>query len=111
VFKDNWKEPIPEMDPVAYEQEIAELAKQNHMGESEEDNNIVQNPENDLNLLHATDEIVNIEDITFTTLENKMLAENHIIICGIVENIKCFVLPLRAKHLKDPSPIVILNDE
>jgi len=32
VFKDNWREPIPDMDPVAYEQEIAELAKQNHMG-------------------------------------------------------------------------------
>ena len=80
------------------------------MGESEEDV-IISNPENDLNALHATEEVVNIEDITFNTLENKKLAERHIVICGIVENIKCFVLPLRAKHLKDPSPIVILHDE
>jgi hypothetical protein len=76
-----------------------------------EDEVISSNPDNDLNLLHATDEVVNIEDITFETLENKKLAERHIIICGIVENIKCFVLPLRARHLKDPSPIVILHDE
>jgi hypothetical protein len=40
-----------------------------------------------------------------------MLAENHIIICGMVENIKYFVMPLRAGYNKDPSPIVILHDE
>jgi hypothetical protein len=52
-----------------------------------------------------------LEDVTFDTLENSKLAENHIIICGIVENIQSFVTPLRALHLKDPSPIVILHDE
>ena len=40
-----------------------------------------------------------------------MLAENHIIICGMVENIKYFVMPLRADHCKEVSPIVILHDE
>lgn len=47
----------------------------------------------------------------FSTLEDSKLAENHIIICGMVENIRYFVMPLRAKHLNDPSPIVILHDE
>jgi hypothetical protein len=40
-----------------------------------------------------------------------MLAEDHIIIVGIVDNIKYFVMPLRANHSKEISPIVILNDE
>jgi hypothetical protein len=40
-----------------------------------------------------------------------MLAEDHIIICGVVDNINSFIMPLRASHLKCPSPIVILNDE
>jgi hypothetical protein len=39
------------------------------------------------------------------------LAENHIIICGMVENIKYFVMPLRAGFNRDISPIVILHDE
>jgi hypothetical protein len=42
---------------------------------------------------------------------DSMLAENHIVICGMVENIKHFVLPLRAEHCLEPSPIVILHDE
>lgn len=50
-------------------------------------------------------------DIIFPTLKDSKLAENHIIICGMVENIKQFVIPLRAKYLHDPSPIVILHDE
>jgi hypothetical protein len=49
-------------------------------------------------------------DIEFKTLKDSKLAENHIIICGMVENIKHFVMPLRAEHLLDPSPIVILHD-
>jgi len=44
-------------------------------------------------------------------LKDSKLAENHIIICGMVENIKHFVMPLRADYLLDPSPIVILHDE
>jgi hypothetical protein len=49
-------------------------------------------------------------DIEFKTLKDSKLAENHIIICGMVENIKHFVMPLRADYLLDPSPIVILHD-
>jgi len=40
-----------------------------------------------------------------------MLAQNHIIICGMVENIRHFVMPLRAEYCKEVSPIVILHDE
>jgi hypothetical protein len=29
----------------------------------------------------------------------------------MVENIRHFVMPLRAEHLTDPSPIVILHDQ
>jgi hypothetical protein len=54
---------------------------------------------------------VNKEDIIFDTMENSKLAENHIIICGMVENIWHFVMPLRADHCIEPSPIVILHDE
>ena len=50
-------------------------------------------------------------DIVFDSMEDSMLAEYHIIICGMVENIKHFVMPLRAEHSKDHSPIVILHDE
>jgi len=39
------------------------------------------------------------------------LAEDHIVICGWVENIRYFVMPLRAKHLHNPSPIVIIHHE
>lgn len=51
------------------------------------------------------------EDIIFESLEDSKLAENHIIICGMVENIRYFVMPLRAKHLNHTSPIVIVHDE
>lgn len=29
----------------------------------------------------------------------------------MVENIRHFVMPLRADHLREPAPIVILHDE
>ena len=51
------------------------------------------------------------DDIIFETLQDSKLAENHIIICGMVENIRNFVMPLRAKHLKTTSPIVILHEQ
>lgn len=72
----------------------------------------VENIDGDwLNLQKMTAKPVNREDIIFDSMENSMLAEGHIIICGMVENIKHFVLPLRADHMKNPLPIVILHDE
>ena len=54
---------------------------------------------------------VDMGDIIFESMEESMLAEQHIIICGMVENIKHFVMPLRAEHSKHHSPIVILHTE
>mmetsp|Transcript_32526 Transcript_32526/g.42970 ORF Transcript_32526/g.42970 Transcript_32526/m.42970 type:complete len:105 (+) Transcript_32526:861-1175(+) len=51
------------------------------------------------------------DDIIFETLQESKLAENHIIICGMVENLRYFVMPLRAKHLQTIQPIVILNED
>jgi len=47
----------------------------------------------------VTSQPVSKDDIIFETLQDSKLAENHIIICGLVENICYFVIPLRAKHL------------
>ena len=44
-------------------------------------------------------------------MQDSKLADKHIIICGMVENLLYFVKPLRAKHLKEIHPIVILNEE
>jgi hypothetical protein len=54
---------------------------------------------------------VNKEDICFESMENSKLAENHIVICGMVENIWHFVMPLRAENCQSQSPIVILHEE
>jgi len=64
-----------------------------------------------LKLCHVTQQPIEKFDITFNTLEGSKLAENHIIICGMAENIRHFVMPLRAKHLRDPSPIIILYEK
>ena len=51
-----------------------------------------------------------LDDVKFETLENSKLAENHIVVCGIVDNIYQFVAPLRALHLQ-VQPIVIMNED
>ena len=37
---------------------------------------------------------VKLEDVEFFTLENSKLAEDHIVVCGIVDNLQHFVAPL-----------------
>ena len=49
--------------------------------------------------------------MSFRTLENHNLAERHILLCGVVQNLINFVLPLRAKYLLTYPPIVILHDK
>lgn len=39
--------------------------------------------------------------VTLATLENDPLVKNHIVVCGIHSAIKSFIMPLRAKYLKD----------
>ena len=52
---------------------------------------------------------INLSDVTFKTMENNILATQHIILCGLVPNLRNFVLPLRAKYLETYPPIVILH--
>eukprot|EP01022_Parablepharisma_sp_SALTPOND_P016481 TRINITY_DN2420_c0_g1_i1.p1 TRINITY_DN2420_c0_g1~~TRINITY_DN2420_c0_g1_i1.p1 ORF type:complete len:1016 (+),score=87.41 TRINITY_DN2420_c0_g1_i1:1170-4217(+) len=50
-----------------------------------------------------------IRYITRNSLEDHPKIRNHIIICGASKNLYHFILPLRAKYLKDVQPIVILS--
>ncbi len=52
-----------------------------------------------------------LKSVTFPSLENSQLAAKHIIVCGMVSSLTYFVIPLRAKILKDLQPIVILHTE
>lgn len=54
---------------------------------------------------------VSLEEITFATLEGKNVVKDHIILCGLSENLQKFFIPLRHKSLKKCHPIVILNEE
>ena len=58
---------------------------------------------------HISKSKINLQDINFTTMENNILATNHIILCGLVPNLINFVMPLRAKYLVKYPPIVILH--
>lgn len=40
-------------------------------------------------------------NVTLASLENDPLVKNHIVVCGIHSAIKSFIMPLRAKYLKD----------
>ena len=62
------------------------------------------------NMCQVSERPILKDDIIFETLNESKLAVEHIIICGMVENIRYFVMPLRAKHLKTISPIVIMNE-
>lgn len=94
------------------QEEKDKIAAEVHYDDDGDVNIEVDNIDGDwLNIQKMSSKPVNREDIIFETMEASMLAEGHIIICGMVENIKHFVLPLRADHMKNPLPIVILHDE
>jgi hypothetical protein len=38
---------------------------------------------------------------TLATLENDPFVKNHIVVCGVHSAIKSFIMPLRAKYLKE----------
>lgn len=64
-------------------------------------------------ICHITTESINKSSIIYETVENKLIALDHIIICGNTQNFIDFIKPLRAKHLpkaKCPT-IVILSKE
>ena len=58
---------------------------------------------------YMTQDKVNLKDVTFLTLQNNILANNHIILCGMVHNLMYFIMPLRAKYLPIYPTIVILH--
>ena len=38
-------------------------------------------------MYHLTQQKVDFDDVNFETLENSKLAEDHIVVCGMVDNI------------------------
>ena len=51
--------------------------------------------------------------VTLASLENDNVVKNHIVVCGIHSAIKSFIMPLRAKYLKEYQlqRIVIITGE
>ena len=81
-------------------------------GEDDEIQLDVENMDGDIfNMMQNSKKQVQKDEIIFATLEDNMLAINHIIICGMVENIQHFIMPLRSELCDEPTPIVILHDE
>ncbi|KRX03636.1 hypothetical protein PPERSA_04188 [Pseudocohnilembus persalinus] len=60
---------------------------------------------------YTTKERINLKDVTFKTLQNNILAIDHIILCGLENNLLNFLIPLRSKYLQKYPTIVILNEE
>jgi hypothetical protein len=57
------------------------------------------------------DEPHNIMNITKISIQNSMKIKDHIVVCGIHSALYSFILPLRARYLKELMYIVILNPE
>ena len=51
--------------------------------------------------VYSADEAKNQMGQTKASLENDADVRNHIVVCGIHSAIKSFIMPLRAKYLKD----------
>ena len=64
--------------------------------------------ESDYNLLP---EAMNLMQVTMISIEDNPTITNHIVVCGIHPSIYYFLLPLRAKYLKDLQYVVILSPE
>ena len=62
---------------------------------------------------YVWDEPVSSMQVTASTFENNPSMRNHIIVCGIHSSIKNFIIPLRAKYLKEfqIQKIVIITGE
>ena len=58
---------------------------------------------------HLSPTRTNLVDVTFKSMNDNILATGHIILSGLVSNLRNFILPLRAKHLEKYPPIVILH--
>jgi hypothetical protein len=63
------------------------------------------------NNCHVLKTEVTLEEITFSSLEGKNIVKDHIILCGLSDNLQKFFIPLRHKSLKMFPSIVILHEE
>jgi hypothetical protein len=60
-------------------------------------------------ICHITTEAIDKASIICDSIENKLVALEHIIICGICQNFIDFVKPLRAKYLpKSKCPTIVI---
>jgi hypothetical protein len=64
-------------------------------------------------ICHITTEAIDKNSVTLDTIDNMLIAKDHIIICGVCQNFIDFVKPLRARHLPKSKciTIVILSKE
>ena len=73
--------------------------------DSIDDNEII---ENDYDLLP---EPVSLMTVTPISIKDSIEISNHIVLCGIHPSVYYFILPLRAKYLKEWQYIVILSED
>jgi hypothetical protein len=59
-------------------------------------------------ICHITTEPIDKASVTMQTVENMLIARNHIIICGISQNFIDFIKPLRAKYLPKSECVTIV---
>ena len=55
--------------------------------------------------------VTSLEAATIKNKDDNFKFENHIIVCGLVDDMRSFLLALRAKSLKTVHPVIILHNE
>ena len=92
-----------------------ELSRVPDWVEANQETEIEGNGENNINLFEldyvVLDEPQNIMNITKISLQGSTKVKDHIVVCGIHSALYSFILPLRARYLKEIMNIVILNPE
>ena len=83
----------------------------NKLDDDEDANIDVENIDGDFLIMQNQQKQVQKDDVIFSSLEDNMLAVDHIIICGMVQNIKHFIEPLRSDSCDELTPIVILHED
>ncbi|EGR28582.1 hypothetical protein IMG5_172560 [Ichthyophthirius multifiliis] len=68
----------------------------------------IDSTESDYVLLQDSVQLINV---TLISIKDSTKVTNHIVLCGIHPSIYYFILPLRAKYLKEYQYIVILSEE
>lgn len=72
-----------------------ELNNSDHLLKLKNDNlNFIVDREKIEENFHITHSKIQLADVTFKTMEKNILANHHIILCGIVPNLVNFILPL-----------------